>query len=252
MTTAIWTLVMQDHTFVSHSHCTSRVLGSSNGWLWSSSVWLTFSLRFIKQEKGPEYATLEMPHNHSHFSLIPSESLGRASLLSVQRQQLDEQSNLKKANATAPPAAATQAMPIFNINFPPEMFQAVCGHPVPSLSIMHQPLPCSYHLLFLLLSHCFWLLNLLPLDREWALLTFVLLMISHRCFIQSFWIVVSHLRIHFVMLPLMTCRKSVYFVETSLNSRTRLPAGVENNYCILKACCPNLLLPVLCFVHYFQ
>jgi hypothetical protein len=101
---------------------------------------LTFSLRFIKQEKGPEYATLEMPPNHSHFSLIPSESLGRTSLLSVRRQQLDEQSNLKKANATAPAAAAAHAMPIFNINFPPEMFQAVRGAPSAE-PVHHAPAP---------------------------------------------------------------------------------------------------------------
>ncbi|KAG1854928.1 hypothetical protein DFJ58DRAFT_841227 [Suillus subalutaceus] len=77
-------------------------------------------------EKGPEYATLEMPLNHSSFSMISSDSLGRPSLLSVRHQQLDEQSK-KATQAEAVPVAPApaQAMPVININFPPEMFQAI-------------------------------------------------------------------------------------------------------------------------------
>ncbi|KIK39958.1 hypothetical protein CY34DRAFT_88258, partial [Suillus luteus UH-Slu-Lm8-n1] len=96
-----------------------------------SHVCLTFPLLecwAAAMEKGPEYATLEMPPNHSSFSMISSDSLGRPSLLSVRRQQLDEQSK-KATQAEAVPAAPAptpaQAMPIINVNFPPEMFQAI-------------------------------------------------------------------------------------------------------------------------------
>jgi hypothetical protein len=71
-----------------------------------------------------------MPPNHLHFNMVPVELLGRQSLLAARRQQLDEQA---KKTATAAPAVPA---PVFNINFPPDLFQAVRGPPAP---IAHQP-----------------------------------------------------------------------------------------------------------------
>ncbi|KAG0692851.1 hypothetical protein DFH29DRAFT_1008030 [Suillus ampliporus] len=72
--------------------------------------------------KGPEYATLEMPLNHSHFSMVPIELLGCQSLLAARhQQQADEQ--VKKLAVTPP--VPTSSGPIINVNFPPELFQAI-------------------------------------------------------------------------------------------------------------------------------
>ncbi|KAG0695734.1 hypothetical protein DFH29DRAFT_879839 [Suillus ampliporus] len=71
--------------------------------------------------KGAEYATIKMPPNHAHFSIIPTELLGRPSLLSIHHQQLNEQTKAKAATAPSPPLAPSQ--PVINVNFPPEMFQ---------------------------------------------------------------------------------------------------------------------------------
>jgi hypothetical protein len=60
-----------------------------------------------------------MPPNHAHFSIIPTELLGRPSLLSIRRQQLDEQAKAKAVTTLAPPHATA---PIIHVNFPPEMF----------------------------------------------------------------------------------------------------------------------------------
>lgn len=57
-----------------------------------------------------------MPPNHAHFNIIPTELLGRPSLLSIRRQQLDEQTKAKAATSQA-------VQPVINVNFPPEMFQ---------------------------------------------------------------------------------------------------------------------------------
>ncbi|KAG1824699.1 uncharacterized protein BJ212DRAFT_1475992 [Suillus subaureus] len=116
------------------------LLDRNNG----SHVHLTFPLLecwVAAMEKGPEYATLEMPPNHSSFGVISSNSLGWPSLLSVCHQQLDEQSK-KATQAEAVPVtpAPAQAMPIININFPPEMFQAICAAS-DSQPVHHAPVP---------------------------------------------------------------------------------------------------------------
>ncbi|KAG2039022.1 hypothetical protein BDR03DRAFT_1009472 [Suillus americanus] len=81
--------------------------------------------------KGAEYATIEMPPNHAHFSIIPTELLGCPSLLSICHQQLDEQTKAKAATAPSPPLAPSQ--PVINVNFPPEMFQPLRAmDPVPT------------------------------------------------------------------------------------------------------------------------
>ncbi|KAG2742843.1 hypothetical protein P692DRAFT_20749399, partial [Suillus brevipes Sb2] len=69
-------------------------------------------------------------NNHSSFSMISFDSLGRPSLFSVHHQRLNEQS--KKVTQTeavpaAPAPAPAQVMPVINVNFPPEMFQAICA-----------------------------------------------------------------------------------------------------------------------------
>ncbi|KAG2353917.1 hypothetical protein BDR07DRAFT_1495396 [Suillus spraguei] len=80
--------------------------------------------------KGAEYATIEMPPNHAHFSIIPTELLGRPSLLSIRHQQLDEQT---KAKAVTAPSPLTPSQPVINVNFPPEMFQPLQAmDPVPT------------------------------------------------------------------------------------------------------------------------
>ncbi|KAG0705846.1 hypothetical protein DFH29DRAFT_996495 [Suillus ampliporus] len=63
-----------------------------------------------------------MPPNHSHFSMVPIELLGRQSLLAACRQQqADEQA---KKLAVTPPVPASIG-PVVNVNFPPELFQAI-------------------------------------------------------------------------------------------------------------------------------
>ncbi|KAG2366905.1 hypothetical protein BDR07DRAFT_1479668 [Suillus spraguei] len=80
--------------------------------------------------KGAEYATIEMPPNHAHFSIIPTELLGHPSLLSIRHQQLDEQT---KAKAVTAPSPLTPSQPVINVNFPPEMFQPLQAmDPVPT------------------------------------------------------------------------------------------------------------------------
>lgn len=64
-----------------------------------------------------------MPLNHAHFNIIPTELLGRPSLLSVHRQQLDEQTKAKAKAAAALSLPLTPSQPVINMNFPPDMFQ---------------------------------------------------------------------------------------------------------------------------------
>lgn len=122
---------------------------------WSVLVFQTFHSFTSNptQEKGPEYATLEMPPNHSSFSMISSDSLGQPSLLSVRRQQLDEQSK-KATQAEAVPAAPAptpaQAMPVINVNFPPKMFQSIRAasglqpvHHAPALALLPPAVPVA-------------------------------------------------------------------------------------------------------------
>ncbi|KAG1726414.1 uncharacterized protein EDB91DRAFT_1254311 [Suillus paluster] len=75
-----------------------------------------------------------MPPNHAHFSIIPTELLGRPSLLSIRRQQLDEQTKVKAATAALnPPLAPSLSQPVINVNFLPEMFQPVQAiDPIPT------------------------------------------------------------------------------------------------------------------------
>ncbi|KAG1794193.1 uncharacterized protein HD556DRAFT_1237028, partial [Suillus plorans] len=82
-------------------------------------------------EKGPEYATLEMPPNHSHFSMVPIELLGHQSLLAVRCQQQQANEQAKKLVATPAPASSG---PVVNVNFPPELFQAIRGLSAPMAS----------------------------------------------------------------------------------------------------------------------
>ncbi|KAG0697340.1 hypothetical protein DFH29DRAFT_1003808 [Suillus ampliporus] len=84
--------------------------------------------------KGAKYATIEMPPNHAHFSIIPTELLGRPSLLSIRRQQLDEQTKAKVATAPSPPLTPSQ--PVINVNFPPESSQLPGVHATASESLL--------------------------------------------------------------------------------------------------------------------
>ncbi|KAG1862590.1 hypothetical protein DFJ58DRAFT_656896 [Suillus subalutaceus] len=100
-------------------------------------------------EKGPEYATLEMPPNHSHFNMVPAKLLGHQSLLAAchQQQQANEQVN-KLAETPAPASSG----PVVNVNFPPKLFQAIRGlsEPMAPQFTMPNLAPAVYSALSLL------------------------------------------------------------------------------------------------------
>lgn len=67
---------------------------------------------------------MRMPPNHAHLNIIPTELLGHSSLLSIRRQQLDEQTKAK-AETSQPeaPAPSKAVQLVINVDSPLEMFQ---------------------------------------------------------------------------------------------------------------------------------
>ncbi|KAG1752435.1 uncharacterized protein EDB91DRAFT_1243201 [Suillus paluster] len=70
-----------------------------------------------------------MPPNHSHFNMVPAELLGRQSLLAAHHQQQQANEQAKKLAET--PLAPASSGPVVNVNFPPELFQAIRGLSAP-------------------------------------------------------------------------------------------------------------------------